>query len=238
MGRFIYSIQSFNYSFHRNVIIGELKRLQRTHKHFGNARTATVFGKLLGPMASLYLGHVLVSTARLYLTDKDRWDEEKKKKNLGKYVSQMAASRTGWMGMVEPWYQTAYAIRYQRDFANIAIGATGTFYARHLEDIIKYFQDVNNSPNTTNAEDKAIRSLYHLFVIPAIVAAVSNPAFLSQLGQLAGPLAGLIAAAGTSSSSEKGIASALIKLIYGTDKKTGTRSGGKRNQRKARKERR
>ena len=239
-GRFIYSIQSFNYSFHRNVIIGELKRLQRTQKHFGNERTAHVFAKLLGPMATLYLGHMLVSTARLYLTDHDRWEEEKEKKNLGIFVSEMAASRTGWMGIAEPWYQTARAIRYQRDFANIAIGATGTYYAKNVEDLIKYFQDVNNSPNTTNAEEKAIRSLYKLIVIPAIVAAVANPSFLRQLGPLAAPAAGALAASATSSSAEKGTAKAIVNMIYSSKgnmsrRKSSSRQRGERPERPVRK---
>ena len=50
-----------------------------------------------------------------------------------------------------------------------------------IEDIVKYFKDINNSANSTNAEEKAIRSLYHLIAIPAIVAMVSSPSFFHIL---------------------------------------------------------
>ncbi|HIC51737.1 MAG TPA: hypothetical protein EYO96_03665 [Candidatus Marinimicrobia bacterium] len=214
IGRLVYSIQSFNYSFTRNVLVSEFKRYQRDKKHLGSITANANAAKLMGPIFQLYMGHVMVSALRMYLLDREKWEEKKEDGTLEKYVAEISFNRSGALGFIEPWYQSYRAIRYQRDLATSIVGATPGFYLQPAQKIIKYFIDETNSPNTTSAEKKALEAFYTLVIIPIIVAAVSNPTFLANLGPSGNLIAGTLAMVGTSKTAKTTASKAVIEAIY------------------------
>ena len=109
------------------------------------------------------------------------------------------------------------------------VGATPGFYLQPLQKIVKFFDDETNSPNTTNAEKKALEAFYTLVITPMIVAAVSNPNFLSNLGVAGNIMSGIIAMAGTSKTAKTTFSKSILP-VYGSK---GDMS--RRKQRKARK---
>ena len=216
VGRLVYSIQSFNYSFTRNVLTAEFKRYQRDKKHLGSITANANAAKLMGPIFQLYIGHVMVSALRMYLLDREKWEEKKKEGEftLEKYLAEISFNRSGALGFIEPWYQSYRAVRYRRDLATSIVGATPGYYMLPATNIIEYFIDETNSPNTTSAEKKALEAFYTLVITPTIVAAVSNPTFLANLGPLGTLLAGLFAMVGTSKTAKTTASKAVVKAIY------------------------
>ena len=232
LGKFVYSIQSFNYSFQQNVIVGEGKHIKRLYKEVGGKRAGLRAMQLLGPIAQLYMAHALVSAAREFAMNRERWEEKKEEDKLGSHIAGLTVSRAGTFGAWDPMVNAYTGLRYQRDLSNFMIGAIGSWYTKPTEDIIKLFSGDTNSPNTTSTEERALRAAYQLFIVPMMVFAMSNPKFLSVLGPFAGPTAGALAMAGTSHTVKKAVSSKAIELIYGSK---GDMS--RRKSRKARKSR-
>ena len=98
--------------------------------------------------------------------------------------------------------------------ATSIVGATPGFYLQPAQKIIKYFIDETNSPNTTSAEKKALEAFYTLVIIPTIVAAVSNPTFLANLGPSGNFIAGMLAMVGTSKTAKTTASKAVIDAVY------------------------
>ena len=232
LGKFVYSIQSFNYSFQQNVIVGEGKHIKRLYKEVGGKRAGLRVMQLLGPIAQLYVAHALVSAAREFAMNRERWEEKKEEDKLGSHIAGLTVSRAGTFGAWDPMVNAYTGLRYQRDLSNFMIGAIGSWYTKPTEDIIKLFSGDTNSPNTTSTEERALRAAYQLFIVPMMVFAMSNPKFLSVLGPFAGPTAGALAMAGTSHTVKKAVSSKAIELVYGSK---GDMS--RRKSRKARKSR-
>jgi hypothetical protein len=212
IGRLVYSIQSFNYSFTRNVLVAEFYKFRRDKKHLGSISATENAAKLMGPIFQLYIGHVMVSAARMYLMDNEKWEEKKEEGEytLEKYIAEISFSRSGALGFIEPWYQTWRAVRYQRDLATSIVGASPGYYLQPANKIVKYFTDETNSPNTTSAEKKALEAFYTLVITPVIVGAVSNPTFLANLGPVGNLIAGMMAMVGTSKTAKTTLSKAIL----------------------------
>jgi hypothetical protein len=234
LGKFVYSIQSFNYSFMQNVITGEGKHIKRLFKEVGGKRASLRTAQLLGPIAQLYLAHALVSGFREFLMNRERWDEKVEEGNIGSHIAGMTVSRAGTFGAFDPLVNAYTGLRYQRDLSNFMIGAIGSWYTKPTEDIIKLFSGRTNSENTTATEERAIRAAYQLIIVPMMVFAISNPKFLSVLGPLAGPISGAIAMAGTSHTAKKAVSSKAIEFLYGSKGDMSRRKSLGRTARKTR----
>jgi len=237
LGKFVYSIQSFNYSFQQNVLVGEAKHIKKIFKNIGSKRAALVTAQLLGPIFQLYVAHAMVSALRELAMNRERWEEKKKEGKLGSHIAGLTVSRAGTFGAWDPLVNAYTGLRYQRDISNLFIGAIGAWYTKPTEDIIKLFSGGTNSPNTTATEERAIRAFYQLAIVPMMVFAVSNPQFLSLLGPWAGPVAGAIAMTGTSHTVKKAVSSKAIKALYGSKGDMSRRKVLQTKARKARKAR-
>ena len=213
LGRLVFSIQSFNYSFTRNVLVSEFKKFQRTNKNLGTGKVVDHAARLMPAIFQLYMGHLLVSSARMMLLDREKWEEKKEDGSLFNYLLEISFNRSGALGIIEPWYQSWRAVRYQRDLASSMVGATTGFYLQPFQKIAKFFNDETNSPNTTNAEKKALEAFYTLVITPMIVAAVSNPSFLSNLGVGGNIAAGALAMVGNSKTAKTTFSKGLIDIF-------------------------
>lgn len=169
VGRLTYGLLSFSMAFFRNIMMKSVKKVEREYNERGAAQAASVAAfQVLAPIASLYVGHLLVTIMREALLNPDKWEEEEKKEGGFpiKWLAQLAFSRSGFTGLADPLYNALMGVKYQRDLSNLLAGATPSFALQALERIAKYF--VVNSANTNSAERNAARGLYELTVQPGL----------------------------------------------------------------------
>lgn len=169
VGRLTYGLLSFSMAFFRNVMMKSAKKVEREYNERGAAQAASVAAfQVIAPIASLYMGHLLVTMLREALLNPDKWEEEEKKEGglPIKWLAQLAFSRSGFTGLADPLYNALMGVKYQRDLSNILAGATPSFALQALERITKYF--LVNSENTNSAERNAARGLYELTVQPGL----------------------------------------------------------------------
>jgi hypothetical protein len=171
IGRMAFGLLSFSMGFMRNVLIKNVKKVQREYEAEGARGAAKVAAlQVVAPLSALFMGHLLVTVAREALLNPEKWDEEKKKDNLEWWLLQLAFSRAGFTGLADPLYNALLGVKYQRDLANIALGAGNSYFFQALERIAKYF--VMNSENTNSAERNTVRGLYELLAMPLAASAV------------------------------------------------------------------
>ena len=183
LGRIVYGITSFIYSFQDKVLKGMARKVGREYgisKELGASKpkatldAAAYVGATIAPtMITLFTGHLIFSTLRELMLNKDRWDrewEENKEdpvKFAWDYLLPLAFARSGFTGAFDPIYQMFTGLKYKRDFANFFIG-TGGYAAQNLEYISQFF--INNSPNTLSNEYNAIKGIWNLTVNPILSA--------------------------------------------------------------------
>ena len=189
IGRIIYGITSFIYSFQDKVLKAMGRRFKREYgisrNQLGRGRARATgdaaswaFLNAGIPLMSLFSAHAIVSTAREYLFNQDRWDreweesEEDPSKFALNYLLPLAFTRAGLTGAFDPIVQAFTGLKYQRDIANSFLGI-GSYVAQNLGDIFQVFSS-SNSPNTVSSEFKALRGLYNLIVQPAVSLALAS----------------------------------------------------------------
>ena len=189
IGRIIYGITSFIYSFQDKVLKAMGRKFKREYgisrNQLGRGRARATgdaaswaFLNAGIPLMSLFSAHAIVSTAREYIFNQDRWDREweESEKDPSKfalnYLLPLAFTRAGLTGAFDPIVQAFTGLKYQRDIANSFLGI-GSYVAQNLGDIFQVFSS-NNSPNTVSSEFKALRGLYNLIVQPAVSLALAS----------------------------------------------------------------
>ena len=131
IGRIVFGIQSFIAAFQRNVLEMVVKRGVRGIETRGVGRGSLRLARQsLLPLFSLYVGHTLVSAAREFIFNRDKWEEEKEKEENRiapfKYLALLGVSRSGFTGRLDPFINSLYSLKYQSDFSNVLVGATGS----------------------------------------------------------------------------------------------------------------
>jgi len=174
VGRMSFGLLSFSLGFQRNVMIKNIKKIGREYRAEGPAAAAKIAAlHAVAPLAVLYSGHVIVTIARELLLNPERWEEEKEKVGgdfPARYVLGLAFSRAGFTGLADPVYNAYTGLKYQRDLANVFLGAGNSYFTQAAERIAKSF--AVNSENTNAAERSRARGLYELLVLPVFAAGV------------------------------------------------------------------
>ena len=253
LGRLTYSIMRFSFSVHKNVIKATYRDFKRLGKSEaaedattrekikgiseGKLRQAQLASKLLGPVLSLLIAHTLISTGREFLGNRERWDRWEKEDELPERIIEQGFYRTGLLGAFDPIAQFIRGMRYDWHWSKLTVGATGGWYFDNAKAIADVFMSNENSPNTTTAEAKGLKSAYRLFITPLIIAAITNPGTFGALGPAAPLVAGGAGMVGTSHSAQSWFTSMLLKFLYGDEeeKKRGRKPSGARKGRKGRK---
>jgi len=241
LGRLTYSIMRFSYSVHKNVIKATYRDFKRVGKSEadedattgekikgiseGKLRQAQLASKLAGPVLSLYIAHLLVTTGREFLGNKERWDRWEKEDKLAPNLFELAFYRTGILGALDPVAQFWRSMRWEWHWSKLTVGASGGYYADNAKTILDVFRSNQNSPNTTTAEAKGLKSAYRLFINPLIIAVMTNPATFGAFGPVAPAARGVAGIAGTSHSAQSWFSSMLLKFLY--DEKDTVQKGRK-----------
>lgn len=225
LGRFVYGIMSFMYSFHDKVLLGMTRRSGRAYrqtKELGGSTAAArgnavlrLGGTLSGPLLTLVLAHTLVSTLREWFFNQERWDrewdeaDEDPLKFFTNYLGPLAASRAGLFGAADPVVNAFMGLKYNRDLATSFLG-TGSYYATAAADLAAPFSG-KNSPNTLYSEYRFLRGFWNLTVNPFVSSTIAKTPMIP-------PVAIGATAAGqyiTSPSSRDAAINLLLESIYG-----------------------
>lgn len=167
VGRLVYGLLSFTMAFWRNVVIHAGKKASREWANRGWAGgTWYSVAHVITPMAALYMGHLLVTTAREAMLNPEKWEEQEKKGELVPWLMSLAFSRSGFTGLADPLYNALTGVKYQRDLANIFTGPSFSFFAQAMQRIAAYF--VLNSDKTNSAERAAVQGVYELMFQPTM----------------------------------------------------------------------
>ncbi len=190
IGRIVFGIQSFIAAFQRNVLEMSVKRAARDFKTQGAiGGTTRLARKMLLPLFSLYVGHTLVSAAREFVFNQNKWEEEKEEEDRNipiKYLMTLGISRSGLLGRLDPVFNGFFSLKYQADLSNVAVGATGAYYLKALQRIAGI--GVENSPNTVSREYQAVRGFYDM-VVPFLAGGLATiPGVSNTLGYGLGAL--------------------------------------------------
>lgn len=224
LGRFVYGIMSFMYSFHDKVLAGMTRRSGRAYrqtKELGGSTAAArgnaalrLGGTLSGPLLTLVLAHTLVSTMREYFFNQERWDrewdeaDEDPLKFFTNYLGPLAASRAGLFGASDPIVNAFMGLKYNRDLATSFLG-TGSYYASAATDLAAPWSG-KNSPNTLYSEYRFLRGFWNLTVNPIVSSTIAKAPMIP-------PLAMGATAAGqyiTSPSSRDAVINLILESIY------------------------
>jgi len=186
VGRLMYGILSFSMSFWQNVWKRQGALIAGIAERKGVPAAAGYAALQLAPaMLSLFLVQTVVSTIREALFNPERWEEWEKKDVLAENMLQLGFTRAFSFGLVDPVIQAFNGLKYQRDLANLPLGAVPGFILQSLQMALQPL--VRNSEKTNNAEYKAVQGAYQLTATPLTVYALS----MAPGGKLADPLYGL-----------------------------------------------
>lgn len=192
-GRLTYGIMAFNYAFARNVHMRMLNKGIRdtdirvqTGQSLAGARVSS-FAEgakhFTVGFTAIIAAQLLVSVLREALFNGDMWDEKRAKGELGKWLVDLAISRSGILGPADLINQLRTGLKYERDltaltagphvgyFLNAAQGMAGPFIERRGQQ--NPARDPNK-PQPNTAQWNAVKSAYQAFAVPAIAATMSS----------------------------------------------------------------
>ena len=181
IGRLMYGLMSFLYAFGRNVMLRNMKQLVEAadpRNNLTGAERVQLLRPILG-MAVLLGIHAVVSDQR------ERWfnTEKNDEREFGEKV-ELAFSRSGFLGPLDPVYNAVRGLKYQRDLSNLVVGAMPGFFLQSIGDIAAMTQ--HNSETTNTAERNAAMGAYSLIASPAMSAALGLlPAGIGLIPQAA-----------------------------------------------------
>ena len=176
-GRIIFGLMSFSMAFQRNVLIKSAKRIERVAKAEGLSEAAKFAALRIAPsFAALYSAHLLSTVLREALLNPGKWEEEEEREGGYpiEWLTKLAFSRAGFFGMADPIFNAIEAVRYQRDFSNIMVGASFGYLYQQGDRIIKFFKQ--NSDKNNKGERQAVKALYELALPVMSYAAAGLPA--------------------------------------------------------------
>lgn len=178
-GRLVFALTGYLVTMFRNVPIKLSKQIARQYGKNGvvsAAGTALAYAAL--PLIVFYAGTFAVTVMREAIFNPEQWEENEEKEDgfPWKWLSVLALSRTGIIGMADPILNAYTAIKYQRDLTALAAGPTLSWIGVNVERLFKL--SAMNSANTEKTERAAVRSLYELS---------AQPAMAYYLGAMGGP---------------------------------------------------
>lgn len=237
VGRLCYGIMSFNYEFYRNIIKGSAIRVgqkfeRRRQTALGTGATGPVAVAkgaaavapdlttgLLAGGAVLVAGQFLVTSLRMFLFDKERWEELDEKDGLLDHLVATAFSRS-FATPLDPMVQAYTGWKYNGSAMSNLVGPAPSNILQQVDAIGK--ASARNSPKTNTAEYNRAKALYRLGIGPG------SGLLLSMVpgGPIVQGLAGSGTMAVTSSTAADGFAEAVIgEKGSSTDPETGEITG-------------
>ena len=167
LGRIVFAITSFIFSFQRNVIIKSAKSIVRDAADNGKLR-ATEYctcKNWYSGCDALCGALVRESAPRGSIKQQDRWDEKEDEGELVSYLLNLGFSRAGYYGAFDPLVNGIYGLKYSRDLANSVVGSASYYLTAFAKQINALF---NDNPDSLYDEYQGWQGFYEMFAIPAM----------------------------------------------------------------------
>ena len=194
LGRLVFSLTSFLYTFFSNVHAATVSRTMRDYQIFRDAgssvagaatgavaRNAATF---VGGFAVIWAGQMMTTIMREFLFNREQWDKHDEDDDLFQWLAALAWSRSGILGPLDLIQNSLTGLKYERDLVNIFTGPGISTIAGDLGKIAAVFDKNLNTPNTNTTEREAAKALYRLVIGPALGAAISAAGTAGPLGEL------------------------------------------------------
>lgn len=186
-GRLIWHLTSFLFAFFRNAVIANVIRAQRNAGiakddgvgALGVLGTAglPVARNLIGGMAMLFVGQLLVTVVREALFSSEQWEEKDDDDERREWLLGLALSRTGVFGPGDIFVNSLLGLKYNRDLTSLPAGVGMTYVLSNVASILNGFPKwemlwsgagvgLRNSPKTNTAEHEAAKAVYRLLFAP------------------------------------------------------------------------
>jgi Large polyvalent protein-associated domain 1 len=226
MGRMMYGLMGFNYSFYHKVIERSFERMtarageayERGKIAGGPGALGTASGAVRGGavlargglnnLAAVTLGLTgasMVSTlVREAMFNPDKLAEENAKGNGLGYIADLGLQRTGISGPWDPVMQAINGLKYEKSVTGLFAGAQVGFFLHAMEKMVTGF--TRTSPHTNTSTYNALEGFYQGVLMPAeMMALTALPG-----GPMARAGAGLASMYATSKAASGGFAAGIV----------------------------
>lgn len=182
LGRYVYSLMSYNFDFTRNVmnpafarreaaVHAEQERLgsKLAGSASGNMKWAMYAASAVGLMMAAQLPTTIL---RQEVFDRQRADQWRADGTYWEKIIGLAFQRLGFGGVLDPVINTATGLKYDHDVSSLAFGGAGNFWAQPLMDITNWAFG-GGSPDTNTAAYRAVRGAYQMLAMPVMALATA-----------------------------------------------------------------
>lgn len=184
VGRVVFTLMSFLYTFFRNVHLATANRAKRNYqlsRDLGSSKAGAMVDATFGPSGvapSFVVGFMMLGLANFITTaireaifNSEQW-EEKDDERFG-WLFALAVSRSGIYGPADILINSYKGLKYERDLTSLAAGVSPSIILSDVQNMVKLFGD-KNSANTNTSERTAAKSLYNLTMAPALNLTLSS----------------------------------------------------------------
>ena len=195
-----YQLMSFNYSFQKNVLNPAGERLVhnflrgRSEAMSGPQPVGQVRGALAGLAAhpgalaatvgaafAMYAASLMTTIVRQYILAPDQWDTHQKKGDLWSYLKDLAFSRSGLNGVLDPLLQAWSHLKYDSDLMAVTHGASPNYYITALQKVLQPILG-QGDPKTNTQLYNAAQGMFNLVGVPLMAYG------LTAVSSVAGPI--------------------------------------------------
>ena len=142
----------------------------------------------VGAIAGTYVGiNILASALRQYMFNQDDWKKHEEAGDLEEYLTDLAMSRSGLSGTLDPLVQVGTNLRYNQDLSSLLQGPGVKWYAKNAYDVFSGFANPSGEQSGSNLRaHEAVKGLYNLIGTPTAAFIATKLAAFGPLGVIAG----------------------------------------------------
>jgi hypothetical protein len=220
VGRLMFGLMRFNYSFYHNIVdqtVGRYEdRFKEAEGFTGKTAAALRMGGGLGMAGAGIFGASLASTmVREAIFNPGKWQEMDEQGQLMDWLTGLAIQRTGLNGPLDPVIQAVTALRYEKSMTSLTAGAQVGFFLQAAQDMLAPF--TQGSPYSNAADFNAARGVYNMFAVPAeTIGLTALPG---------GPLTGKLFGAAMMLATGRGASESFAKTLVGPKGSTAPKPG-------------
>jgi hypothetical protein len=233
-----FQLMSFNYSFQKNVLN---PAAERVHHQFsrgraeamagpsgvgqvrgalrGLAATPGVLGATVAAGASMFTASLFTTIVRQLLYAPDQWNKHQEDGDLWPYLKDLAFSRSGLNGVVDPILQAFSHLKYDSDLTAMIHGAAINTYMQNLQQVLQPILGTTDSKTNTALYNQA-RALYNLVGVPL------TASILTAASTVSGPIGKIVSGAALQWLTSPGAANWVARQLAGPKGATRPETGG------------
>jgi hypothetical protein len=174
----------------------------------GLAATPGVLGATVAAGASMFAASLFTTIVRQLLYAPEQWDKHQKDGDLWPYLKDLAFSRSGLNGVVDPILQAYSHLKYDSDLTALIHGAAINTYMQNLQQVLQPILGTTDSKTNTALYNQT-RSLYNLVGVPL------TAAILTAASTVSGPVGKVIGGAALQGLTSPGMSNWVAKTLVG-----------------------